>query len=205
MTPHLQPAPDSLRAVLDSVFAQPAYQWVEVPHPLGWLGRLWNRLVDALATMQQTRHWLFVLLIALLAAVLLVIVVHAIVVLLRTLNTAAGPEDRAANLPERERHDARWYAAQSDALARSGRYAEALESAFLSLVLELDQRGVLRFHPSKTPREYGSEPPAQEDRERLRHLVRLLYRFVFGGAACGPDDYRAWRELAAGEWHVAPS
>ena len=32
-----------------------------------------------------------------------------------------------------------------------------MQADFLALVLELDQRHLVRFHPSKTPREYSTE------------------------------------------------
>ncbi len=41
--------PDSLRAVLDSVFAAPAYRWVERPDPLAAIRHAWAAF----------KHWLF--------------------------------------------------------------------------------------------------------------------------------------------------
>jgi hypothetical protein len=79
---------------------------------------------------------------------------------------------------------------------------DALQHVFLALALVLDGRGIVRFHPSKTPGEYASEarlPPTE--RTRLRTLVRELYAGAFGGAPVGAEDYRRWR-AALMEWHA---
>ena len=74
-------------------------------------------------------------------------------------------------------------------------------------VLELDRRGALRFHPSKTPAEYLRE--AQLDaagQSGLAELVWALYRHLFGGVPCAADDWVAFDHAAESlSFHVAPA
>ena len=196
------PPADSLRAVLDSVFSAPEYQWVQPRNPFGWIGRLWHRLLAFLAEVRGANHLVFEAIVWALVAVLAVIVGHAAWVFIRTMRAAAGPAPGLVAHPIRAPRDAAWYEREADRLAAEGRFAAALEAAFLALVLQLDSRGLVRFHPSKTPREYVGEAP-RSARDQLATLTARLYRYVFGGAPCGADDYREWRSLAAETGRVA--
>ncbi len=197
------PPTDSLRRVLDSVFAGPDYQWVQPPRPLAFLGRWWDRLGSWLDHFQATNPQLFEYFFWGLILLLVLIFVHGGYVLARTLRTAAAGEHPSTAVPRPDVRDVRWHRREADRLAGQGRYAEACQAAFLALVLDLDDRSLVRFHPSKTPNEYTYEGwLAATERERLRELVRALYTFAFAGRPCGAEDYRAWRELAAGEWRA---
>jgi hypothetical protein len=202
--PGRPPAADSLRATLDSVFSDPAYRWVDVPHPFAFLGRWWNALRVWLEETRQLHPDAFQLLIWALVVVLVAILVHGAWVLVTTVR-AAGAPPTAGDGAAPEVHGADWYRQEAARLARAGRYVEAMQADFLALVLDLDQRRVLRFHPSKTPREYTVEarlPPAAL--ERFRALVRALYRYAFAGEPCGEPEFTGWRELAAVERHAGP-
>jgi hypothetical protein len=196
------PTADSLRQVLDSVFTQRKYAWVEPPAPLRLLGRWWEALRDWLTALREGNPALFQLFVYALLAVLVAILVHAGYVTWMTLRQASATESARAPVRRGPTRDAAWYQRQADRLAVEGCYLEALQHAFAALALRLDARGVLRFHPSKTPQEYTREArlPATE-RGRLRALVGSLYTFSFGGAPCGPDDYRRWQAEASAEWH----
>ncbi|MEP6571575.1 MAG: DUF4129 domain-containing protein [Gemmatimonadota bacterium] len=194
---------DSLRSVLDTVFAAPAYQWVEPPRPFAFLSRWWDLLSESLARFREASPLLFQWFFWALILALVLIFVHAAYILVQTMHAAAAPRDVHAGSPGVERRDARWYRRQADRLAMEGRFAEAIQSAFLALVLELDARRVVRFQPSKTPNEYTYEAQLPEaERERLRALVRSLYSFAFARVPCNVDDYRAWMMQAAEEWHA---
>src|SRR5439155_16915477 len=74
---------------------------------------------------------------------------------------------------------------------RAGRYAEALAHRFVSLILELERRHALTFHPSKTPAEYVREARLDESgRASLADLVARLYRHLFGAVPCDANVYR---------------
>jgi hypothetical protein len=194
------PGTDSLRAVLDSVFAAPAYQWVERPDVLAFLGRWIAAIKQWFFDLRQAHPtWFRVLLIAMLLVVVGTIL-HAAWVFFRTVqasrHSGIGPLPTAG----RERRDQHWYRQRADRLAADGRYAEAIQHDFLALVLALDARALLRFHPSKTPAEYGREvrlgPGALEE---FRALIRAVYAFAFARRPCGPEEFADWRARAMAE------
>ena len=194
---------DSLRAVLDSVFAAPEYRWVERAEPLGLLRR-WLRMARQwLFELRETHPGLFKLLIAAMVLVVVASLLHAGWVLFKTLRAAqtvrdAGPADAAV------RRDRAWYRREADALAAQGRYAEAMQYDFLALILALDAAALVRFHPSKTPGEYTREPGlGAAARDELRALVSSLYGFLFARHPCGPDEFAAWRARALPERYAS--
>jgi hypothetical protein len=162
----------------------------------------WERLGDWLAATRVAHPALFQGLIFALCAVLVAILVHAGWVLQRTLRAASSREGGPAAGPVAAfRRDAGWYLRAADEAAGAGRYRDALSLGFEALVLRLDSLGSVRWSPGKTARDYAREARlAPADRERLGGLVGALYRCVYGGAPCGPDEYRALRGVATGEW-----
>ena len=193
-------APDSLRATLDWVFADPAYRWVERPHPLAFLQRWWEALLSWLDGLQSLHPDVFFTIMAGLVVVLVAIVVHAVWIMVRTLRAARAPAEGASGPAPAAVRGAAWYRSQADRLALAGRYADAVQADFLALVLELDGRKVLRYHPSKTPNEYSCEAGlAPEARGAFRELVRLLYGYAFARRPSGPLDFAEWRVQAVAE------
>jgi len=69
---------DSLRAVLDSVFAAPEYRWVERPNPLAFLNRWWRLLAEWLQRIQERHPEVFWVLFWGLVAVLALILVYLV-------------------------------------------------------------------------------------------------------------------------------
>lgn len=196
-------AADSLRSVLDSVFASSTYAWRPEDEAGAAIVRYWRRLLEWLASLQEASPLLFQLLVAGLAVVLVGILGHAVWLLVRTVRGAAMTASDAAPASLSLRRNAAWYLAAGDHAASEGRYGEALQLAFVGVALTLEERGLLRYHPSKTPAECSREARvAPEDRRRLTSLVSTLYACAFGGAGCGAGEYAAWRELAAGEWRA---
>jgi hypothetical protein len=195
---------DSLRAVLDSVFAAPAYDWVDQGHPFGWIERSWFALVDFLERLRLSNPLLFRIGLAALILVLLAILAHASWIMLKTMRHAVASEVRADTGRTAARRDAEWFEREADRLAEGGRYVDALQAAFTALALRLDRLGAVRFAPSRTPREYAREARlAPGDRRRLQDLVATLYRHAFGGEPLEDAGYRRWRAAAAEAWHGA--
>ena len=102
--------------------------------------------------------------------------------------------------------DARAHLARADALARAGRYAEALGHRFIAVVLELERVKAVKFHPSKTPAEYVGE--ARHDdagKGFFAGLVASLYRHLFGAEPVDAAEYAAFGDSAqAVIEHVLP-
>lgn len=189
---------DSLRAVLDSVFAAPAYSWVRRPEPLAQLRHAWLAFQAWLDGMQERQPLLYHLVIYLLVAAMLALVLHAAWTFVQGVRRVDEVTDHAG--PHAVRHDEAWYRTEADRLAAAGRFAEAVQAEFLALVLALDARQAVRFHPSKTPGEYVREsqfPPVA--REEFRELVRRLYAYAFARSPCGPAEFSDWRALAVPE------
>lgn len=191
------PRADRVRAVLDSVFHQPDYAWRERPDVWGPLRRGWYVLQQWLDGLHASHVVVYWLLLALLASVLALILSHAGVVAWRTMRADTG-RDVTAPVRQVERRDAAWHRREAERLAADGRYVEAIQADFVRLLLELDARRLVRFHPSRTPNEYTREATlSPEARRRLQELVRRLYLFVFARRPCGPDDLLDWQSLAA--------
>ena len=194
---------DSLRAVLDSVFAAPDYQWVEASPP--WYAFLlrWLELANRwLLELRESHPLGFMLFLAGLVIILVVILVHAAWILTHTMRGDPGrvrPGDSAGS-----RRDRAWYRQEADRLAAEGRFVEAIQADFLALVLALDGAGVVRFHPGKTPAEYVRESRlAPAARQELRDLVGTLYGYAFARRPCGAREFERWRQDAQPERYAA--
>jgi hypothetical protein len=190
--------PDSLRAILDSVFAGADYKWVERPDPLATLRHAWAAFKHWFSTLNDAHPLGLHVVLYVLLALVLALVLHAAWTFFTTVgSTDTSVADTPAGFVPRGQG---WFRAEADRLAATGRFAEAIQLDFLALVLALDARRVVRFHPSKTPGEYARESQlAPAAREEFRELVRRLYRYAFARSPCGADEFADWRSRAAPE------
>jgi uncharacterized protein DUF4129 len=183
--------PDSLRALLRHVFAAREYQWrAPTALSLTWLTAWFERILAWLSALHETHPWRFYVVLGALTLVLIAIVAHLSYVVWRALRPSA-PAARTVGGAPPPALDAAWHLAEARRLSAASRYVEALGHRFVALVLELDRRRALSFHPSKTPAEYVVEARLTEPgREELAALVASLYRHVFGGDPCGQEEWR---------------
>ncbi len=194
---------DRYRAALDSVFATDPYRWSPPPPLLQLLKDWWALLIDWLEGLRTDNPLLFRIFFVAVLLVWLAIFTHAAWLVWHTVRGAARSERASVPAAEGEPRDADWYSRAADRVAEEGRFAEALQLAFVAIALTLDTGGLLKYQPSKTPAECAREARLSAvDRDRLRGLVRTLYAGAFGGRTLGADDYRRWRELGAGPWHA---
>jgi hypothetical protein len=201
--------PDSLRRVLDEVFAQPEYAWAARRAPFDWFVDLWRRMLDWLDAMQAAHPAGFKALLAVLIVILAGMLLHVGFVVWRITRPTArilgsGGAVPASGGPPK---DARAHRERAVELARAGRYAEALAHEFVALVLELERLQAVTFHPSKTPAEYVAEARLDPSgRASLADLVARLYRHLFGAEPCAEREYREFAAAAALVFeHVAPA
>ena len=188
---------------LDSVFAKDAYRWSPPPPLLQLLKDWWGWLVEGLQGLKTDNPLLFRIFLVTILAIWVGIFAHAAWLVWLTVRGAARSERAALPAVEGERRDAEWYSRAADRAADDGRFAEALQLAFVAIALTLEDGGLLKYQPSKTPAECAREARlGAVDRDRLRGLVRTLYAGAFGGRALGLEDYRRWRELGSGPWHA---
>ena len=193
---------DSLRAVLDTVFAAPKYAWVSRPHPMRWLWEQFLRMVDWFETLRGTLPLAYWTVVVIAVVVLVAILVHAGWLMVRTIRASTAPDAVEAGV-RAERHDAEWYRRRAARFAAEARYPEAMRAGFEAVALELAAAGVVKWHPSKTPREYVREAKVDgAARVRLASLVDGVYAASFAGRAFGLSEYEAWRG-AAGGWRGA--
>ncbi len=193
-----------LRAVLDSVFTAPAYHWSKHPDPWQWVRDWLYRIVDWLLALRTEHPASFKLVLAAAGIVFVAILVHAGCILWRTIGRATGADASTHETAQADARDAEWHFRQADAAAAAGRYREALRLVFAGVVLRLDALGTVHRTAGKTPAEYAREARlAGEDRARLGELVSALYRHLYAGVPCGPEDYARWRGSARGSWHAA--
>lgn len=197
------PPADSVQAALREVFAKPEYQWQEVFSP----GRAFWRFLAAIAAwldrLRSDRPAIYQLLIAALVIVLLAIVAHAAWVAARTIARATEALSPTLTPSTEAPRDARWYAQRAARLAKAGRYVEAMHADFLRLILELDQRRAVRFHPSKTPQEYLVERGLSDhSRAALAEVIRRLYAHAFAGEPCDQRVWSEWRQRTRTEGYA---
>jgi hypothetical protein len=191
---------DSLRSAIDAVLSQGRYQVASPRDPWAPVRRLWALTLDTLERLRMENPLAYRALVWLLVAVLLAIVAHAMWIAARTIQAGSTAEAKERPQPKSTPRDARWYAREASRLAAAGRYADAMQADFLRLVLELDARNVTRFHPSRTPGEYASDPrlPA-ESRQELRSLVRSLYAYAFARIPADESAWESWRVRATAD------
>ncbi|HYU27970.1 MAG TPA: DUF4129 domain-containing protein [Gemmatimonadales bacterium] len=195
--------------MVGQVFTRPEYQWVERRRLVSWLARQWHNLVEWLNHLADRYPVGFNIGLALVVVALIVLLVHVAYVMWRIVRPAARTGTRKTAAGAGIIMDAAAHLARADALARAGRYAEALAHRFLAVVLELDRLKALRFHVSKTPAEYVGEARLTDaGRASLAGLVTQLYRHLFGAVPCDAGEYESFgaaaQELARGR-HVVPA
>lgn len=188
---------DSLRATLDTVFSNPAYRWETREDRFGALRRLWGATGEALDRLRAQNPDAVRLLTWLLVAILVLVLTHAAWVAWRTIRGGSRRAPAVAESAVIVTRDAAWYAQEAARLAAAGQFAAAMQADFLRLVLELDARRVLQFHPSRTPSEYARDPALSDGgRAALRALVRAMYAHAFARVPLDRAMYDAWRALA---------
>lgn len=206
MSPGQTVPPDSLRAAVREVFARREYQnWLVGRHPLDWLRDLWHRFQAWMDRLGTTHPGLYQVLLwgsVLLLVALLAHIGYTVWLIHRRTVQPAGQVPASGLLPVAGRNPR----ARAEALAREGRYAEALAYRFAAMLLELESARALTLKSSKTPAEYVDEARLDpRGRDTFSTLVARLYAHVFGAVPCGAGDYQVFGDDAALVMrHVAP-
>lgn len=195
--------------MIGQVFERPEYQWTERRRLVSWLARQWHNVIEWLNHLADRHPVGFNIGLALVVVALVVLLVHVGWVMWRIVRPAARTGTGQIAARAGIIMDAAAHLARADALARAGRYAEALGHRFLAVVLELDRMKVLRFHASKTPAEYVGEARLTDaGRASLAGLVAQLYRHLFGAVPCDAREYETFgaaaQELVRGR-NVVPA
>lgn len=199
-----QPPPDSVRAVLRTIFEDPQYEWRVQRGVIDILEGYWRAMMAFMDRMAAQHPVGFLAVMLLLTLVALLMFTHIGLVVRRALRPATKPAD-AGGVPLPVVRDATWHLAQARELAAAGRYPEALGHRFLALVLELERRRAVTVRASRTPAEYAREVRLDEaGRRSFAALVSTLYAAVFGGHRCDAVAFAEFDREAAALAHRAP-
>ena len=177
-------------------------------NPLQFLSDLWNRFQDWVTRLDNAHPAIGELLLGAALVILAVLLGHIGYTLWRVYRVTGRPAEPAPRgVAGVTLLDARTHRIRAEALAREGRYAEALAHRFAGLVCELEDARAVTVHPSKTPAEYAREARLDPTgRMTIAGLVSRLYSHVFGAE---PIDERGYREFAGSADlilpHVAPN
>ena len=191
------PPPDSVHAVLNEVFADPKYDWDVARSPLQFFIDAYRRLMYWFSVMETEHPGVYWAVLGVMIVLVIAILTHFGYLIWKAL-TYRAPERLASATKPAVRRDAGWYLAEARRLADQGHRAEALAARFRALVLQLEHRNAVRFHPSKTPAEYVREADLSgEQRSTLAELVSDLYRHLFAGAPVSDDDLTLFDSRAA--------
>jgi Domain of unknown function (DUF4129) len=192
---------DSLRAVLDSVFASPAYDWEGRTDLFAPVRRLALFLLDWLTQWGRAHPVALRLLFWTLLTLLGVLLARAALAVFRGFRR--GDRDSGPlSLPTLK--DAKWYRHEAARLSAAGHLLPAMQADFTALMLELDARNLVHYHPSKTPQEYVREVRVTESaRTELGDLVWILYRHLFAHEPLNAAATAAWRARTAGNRYAA--
>lgn len=190
---------DSVQRAVREVFARSEYRWGKQGHPLQWLENWWRKLLSAFASLDTSHPVLARVIFWAAIVALLGVLVHFGHVAWRIYRATVRPP-RASTTPTGMRlEDARAYRNRADAMARDGRFTDALAYRFIALLLELERARAVQFDPSKTPAEYIREARLDaEGRASFVVLVERLYRHVFGAEPCDAGTYHEFG--AAAQW-----
>jgi len=200
------PGPAEVREALEHVYARPEFAppaGSPLAELLASVGRWLKRVVDFLlpsfdpsGAADRTFTWLLV---GLMATVGAGVLLHLTGVLprlwaLRDRGGAAADGGGPGGRPSRA---AEWEARARRAAA-AGRWREAALSLYPALLLRLDERGAVRYDPSKTPGDYRREARrSQEARRLLEAYLRVFEPVAFGGRPLDAPGYAGLRATAA--------
>ena len=180
-----------LRTHLEEILARPAFQWRETEPTL--LQRIWQRILRALFDLLPAGRGSPILNYALTglgALALLAVLLYAARSFFASFTSEA--EREGATGPESEL-TAEEALTRAHSLSRDGDYRAAVRYLYLSTLLLLDERGVLRYDRSRTNREYlGTVRDRPEVAATLRSVVEVFDRTWYGYQPLDAESYAAY-------------
>jgi len=157
---------------------------------LGWLGRVLEQILRPIGRVTAATGNTIAWVIGIIGlALLLAIIAYLLRGLRRGMIADARIEDDPeANLTAKSALD------QAGGLARGGDYRTAVRYLYLSALLWLDERDLLRYDRALTNREYLERLRDNAAlRERLRPVVETFDRVWYGHAALDAEGFAAYR------------
>lgn len=197
------PAPPQVEDALEHVYALPEFAPVARSPIQDGLAAAWRWIRDFLAWLTPDFNFgragdsaLFLVLIALMVAVGVAAVVHFSGVLPRLLRRAESPGAAARRAAGRPSRAAEWEERARKAAA-AAQWREAALALYQALLLRLEERGAVRYDPSKTPGDYRREARRNaEAKGVLDGFLRAFEPVAFGGRALDAGGYERLRDTA---------
>ncbi|HEU4326997.1 MAG TPA: DUF4129 domain-containing protein [Roseiflexaceae bacterium] len=189
-------APGDATERLREILSRPPFGQPESgPNWLGeffdWLGRLLERLFEPLGDLPPGTGNVLGWVIAIIGGVLVVgVVIYLVLGVRRNLvsEVRVDEDDPEANLTARTALD------QAGDLAREGDYRTAVRYLYLSALLWLDERDLLRYDRALTNREYLEQVRDNPDlRARLAPIVETFDRVWYGHTPLDAGSFAAYR------------
>ena len=188
---------------LQNILADPQFQWKEQENPIGkWLDELWLRFQRWLAGLfgnpepiqggqvATVTFDVVPFLTALLLMVVLAYVFRSVFVDLAA-ESRLG-EDMDANS---EPITAEQAFARAQSLSRGGDYRSAVRYLYLSSLLLLDERGLLRYDRSKTNHEYLRSVEGQPELAKsLREVIDVFDNTWYGYHTLDEDSFKHYSD-----------
>jgi hypothetical protein len=192
-----QPDAATVEQALERVYARAEFTERRTPALVQFIRDVWNDFRDWVSSL-----WDFVLpdrgstaFEWIVYAVVIAAAVWALAHLIRSLQQSdAGDTTRGAtnSADARTRNAAWWESAARDA-ALHGRYRDAALFLYNAVLLRLETRGALRYHPGKTPGDYRREVRAHAaTRAPFEQFIRALLPAAFGPQ---PPDAAAFESV----------
>jgi hypothetical protein len=124
---------------------------------------------------------------------------YAVWKLLPAANPRAGRTD-AEDIPDDLRSAGDWLRLASRS-ARAREYGHAATALYQGVVLTLERRGAVAFHPSKTPGEYALEATGgmaidEAEKADAASFISAFQKLAFGHRPPSAAGYRGLKELA---------
>lgn len=180
-------------ARLDAILAEPAFQWPE--EQPGFWERLWERALRFLFELLPWGSGALDLANILLAVAGGLILLFALALAARSLLRSFRPEAVAADAePDLASLTAEQALQEAESQAQDGDFRQAVRYLYLSSLLLLEERGLLRFDRSRTNREYlRSVAGRPELLGALQSVVDVFDRVWYGFQPLDEAGYRRYR------------
>lgn len=182
-------------SALEEVLASSEFRQVE-PSPLGrWLGEAWRAFLELLPpVVLEVPRGAGAMVAWLLAAATLALLTAVVGRRLGHLAHRLGRRTKAARGSgsgdgDRPRTPGEWLGLAA-ARASDGNLRGAATALYQGVLGVLDEKGVVRFHPSKTPGEYVAEASTASQAPEATAFIRSFQRFRFGEATPTSAAYR---------------
>ena len=177
-------------ALLAEILARPEYQWAEAaPNPASdWLDRI---LAEINRWLNEILGFTFDVAGSDVVSVLMAILLGVVFIFIaRTLLSDFMNEAQLKENGEEEPLTSESALARAQQLSRSGDYRAAVRYLYLSTLLILDERGIMRYDRSKTNREYlRSVADLPELSKPLGDVIEVFDNVWYGHHELGEDSF----------------